>query len=112
MSALTSSPDEVALLRAVLSSPDDDAPRLVYADWCDEYGRPERALMIRRLVAVPSAVFIWNQSARAFRPRLWHDGTAPPKAIRNLKRDAAAACREDWGRLPVERVTVSWMGGI
>ncbi len=62
--------------------------------------------MIRRMVAVPSAVFIWNQSARAFRPRLWHDGAATATAIRNLKRDCATACREAWGRLPVERVTL------
>ena len=28
--------DTDALLRAVLAAPDDDAPRLVYADWLDE----------------------------------------------------------------------------
>src|SRR4051812_4506141 len=98
--------EESALLRAVVTGPTDDAPRLVYADWCDENGRPDRATLIRRMVAVPSAVFVWNQSTRAFRPRFWHDGTAMPKAIRNLKRDASAACREEWGRLPVERVIV------
>jgi uncharacterized protein (TIGR02996 family) len=98
--------DERALLDSIVAAPEDDGPRLVFADWCDDHGRPDRATMIRRLVAVPSAVFIWNQSARAFLPRLWHDGTAPAKAIRNLKRDVAVACREDWGRTPVERVTV------
>jgi uncharacterized protein (TIGR02996 family) len=36
-----------ALLAAVLAEPDDDAPRLVYADWLDENGRPERATFIR-----------------------------------------------------------------
>src|SRR3954452_12765893 len=35
------------LLAAVLTAPDDDAPRLVYADWLDEHGRPERAAFIR-----------------------------------------------------------------
>jgi uncharacterized protein (TIGR02996 family) len=35
------------LLAAVLAAPDDDAPRLVYADWLDEHGRPERAQFIR-----------------------------------------------------------------
>jgi uncharacterized protein (TIGR02996 family) len=98
--------DEAALVRAVVTAPEDDAPRLVFADWCDEHGLPDRATMIRRMVAVPSAVLIWNQSLRAFRPRLWHDGTAAAKAIRNLKRDCSTACREDWGRLPVERLTV------
>ena len=31
-------PDEVSLLRAVCDAPDDDAPRLVYADWLDDTG--------------------------------------------------------------------------
>lgn len=35
------------LLAAVLAAPDDDAPRLIYADWLDEHGRPERATFIR-----------------------------------------------------------------
>jgi|SRR5262245_285412 len=35
------------LLRAVLEAPDDDAPRLVYADWLDEHGDPKRAELIR-----------------------------------------------------------------
>jgi uncharacterized protein (TIGR02996 family) len=39
--------DEAALLAAVCSRPDDDAPRLVYADWLDEHGRPARAALIR-----------------------------------------------------------------
>ena len=35
------------LLRAVIAAPDDDGPRLVYADWFDEQGQPERAEFIR-----------------------------------------------------------------
>lgn len=35
------------LLQAILESPDDDMPRLVYADWLEETGRPERAEFIR-----------------------------------------------------------------
>ena len=35
------------LYRAVLDSPEDDAPRLIYADWLDEHGRPDRAEFIR-----------------------------------------------------------------
>jgi len=35
------------LLRAVLAAPDDDAPRLVFADWLDEVGETERAEFIR-----------------------------------------------------------------
>jgi uncharacterized protein (TIGR02996 family) len=38
---------EQALLTAILANPDDDAPRLIYADWLDENGQPERAEFIR-----------------------------------------------------------------
>jgi uncharacterized protein (TIGR02996 family) len=34
-------------LRAIIDRPDDDLPRLVYADWLDEHGEPERAEYIR-----------------------------------------------------------------
>jgi uncharacterized protein (TIGR02996 family) len=36
-----------AFLHAILEDPDDDTPRLVYADWLDEHGQPERAELIR-----------------------------------------------------------------
>jgi uncharacterized protein (TIGR02996 family) len=36
-----------ALLASILASPDDDLPRLVYADWLDENGDPARAEFIR-----------------------------------------------------------------
>ncbi|HEY1378820.1 MAG TPA: TIGR02996 domain-containing protein, partial [Gemmataceae bacterium] len=40
-------PDADAFLRAVIDNPDDDLPRLVYADWLDEHGDAERAEFIR-----------------------------------------------------------------
>jgi uncharacterized protein (TIGR02996 family) len=39
--------DEEALLRAVCEEPDDDGPRLVYADWLEEHGNAARAEFIR-----------------------------------------------------------------
>lgn len=36
-----------ALYAAVLASPADDLPRLVFADWCDDHGEPDRAEFIR-----------------------------------------------------------------
>lgn len=50
--------DEPALLAAVAARPDDDTPRLVYADWLDDHGRPERAEFIHvqcRLAALSPA---------------------------------------------------------
>lgn len=40
-------PDAAPFLAAIRAAPDDDAPRLIYADWLDEHGQPERAEFIR-----------------------------------------------------------------
>src|SRR5262245_11034376 len=39
--------DADALLAAVLADPESDAPRLVYADWLQEHGDPDRAEFVR-----------------------------------------------------------------
>ncbi|HEY1190340.1 MAG TPA: TIGR02996 domain-containing protein [Gemmata sp.] len=39
--------DERALLNAIIAQPDEDTPRLVYADWLQEHDQPERAEYIR-----------------------------------------------------------------
>jgi uncharacterized protein (TIGR02996 family) len=39
--------DGDALFRAILENPADDMPRLLFADWLSENGRPERAEFIR-----------------------------------------------------------------
>lgn len=36
-----------AFLEAILETPDDDAPRLIFADWLDDAGQPDRAEFIR-----------------------------------------------------------------
>src|SRR5262249_3928589 len=36
-----------AFLQAILEDPEDDTPRLVYADWLEENGQPERGEFIR-----------------------------------------------------------------
>lgn len=36
-----------AFLQAILENPDEDSPRLIYADWLDEHGDPDRAEFIR-----------------------------------------------------------------
>jgi uncharacterized protein (TIGR02996 family) len=45
------SPGHEPFLRAICAAPDDDAPRLVYADWLDEHGHPDRAEFIRKHIA-------------------------------------------------------------
>lgn len=39
--------DREALLAAIKAFPENDAPRLIYADWLDEHGESERAEFIR-----------------------------------------------------------------
>ena len=39
--------DDQALLSAIIADPDDDRPRLVYADWLEEHGQRDRARLIR-----------------------------------------------------------------
>jgi uncharacterized protein (TIGR02996 family) len=39
--------DRAGLLRAVLDAPDDDEPRLVFADWFDDHGQHDRAEFVR-----------------------------------------------------------------
>ena len=42
-----------ALLRAICLNPDDDAPRLIYADWLEENGSESEAEQIRYFVSRP-----------------------------------------------------------
>jgi uncharacterized protein (TIGR02996 family) len=39
--------EQEAFLQAIIEEPDDDTPRLVYADWLDEHGEDDRAEFIR-----------------------------------------------------------------
>jgi uncharacterized protein (TIGR02996 family) len=44
--------DHDALLHAIGEHPEEDTPRLMYADWLDENGQPERADFVRTQVEV------------------------------------------------------------
>src|SRR6478672_4164522 len=72
-----------AFLRAIRAAPDDDLPRLIYADFLDERGNP-RGQFIRMQVELE-------------RPDL------PPRRARELRRDA--------GRLHAE-FRVAWAGDL
>lgn len=48
--------DRAALLSAIRAHPDEDTPRLVYADWLDENGEPDRAKLIREQIAHRGAI--------------------------------------------------------
>src|SRR3954452_6679514 len=42
--------DHDALVRAVCAHPDDDTPRLIYADFIEEHGEADRAAFVRAQV--------------------------------------------------------------
>jgi uncharacterized protein (TIGR02996 family) len=44
--------DSQAILAAILAAPQDDAPRLAYADWLDENGQEDRAEFIRLQIKI------------------------------------------------------------
>lgn len=54
-----------AILQAILVDPDDDLPRLAYADWCEENGQAERAKFIRSgLAGQTHQCLSWSASSR------------------------------------------------
>jgi uncharacterized protein (TIGR02996 family) len=58
-----------AFLRAIFDSPDDDTPRLVYADFLDENGDPERAEFIRVQCELARTPYSSDPSQLAIRER-------------------------------------------
>lgn len=40
-------PDDISLVQTIFAHPDDLTPRLIYADWLEEHGEPERAEFLR-----------------------------------------------------------------
>jgi uncharacterized protein (TIGR02996 family) len=80
------------LHRAVLAAPDDDAPRLVFADWLDEHGEPDRAEFIRLQCAtdrLPPTSRRWQSfNDRAERLlREWRADWAAPTLQRVVRAD-------------------------
>jgi uncharacterized protein (TIGR02996 family) len=91
------------LLRAVLCDPDDDAPRLILADWLDENDQSDRATLIRRMVAMPSYIFYWSR--RWKRPK--HIHAESRRAIRGLLGQVWPMCAMEWEPWPqVEEVVM------
>src|SRR5262245_6320063 len=62
---------DAGFLKAILDSPDDDGPRLVYADWLDEHGESHRAEFIRLQVGL-ARLAPWDP--RRLKPRAREQG--------------------------------------
>jgi uncharacterized protein (TIGR02996 family) len=60
-----------AFQRAIAEKPDDDTPRLIYADWLEENGWPEQAEFIRLDIELAAAGAGEGGSGRRRRDRRW-----------------------------------------
>ena len=120
------SPDEAALLAAVFAVPDDDTPRLVYADWLDEHGTDAdaaRAEFIRLqcdrarngVRGITSREYelmkAWGPLWRAELPEGMRDGLMFRRGFASRVRCSAAALFRAWQSdahvPPVERLEVT-----
>src|SRR5437764_7748083 len=59
--------DRDALLAAIAANPDDDTPRLVFADWLEENGEPHWAGFIRAECGLHRLLDGWAPGAAAYR---------------------------------------------
>ena len=76
-----------AFLEAIFAAPDDDTPRLVYADWLEEHGHPAYAQLIR-LQCEAAHRRLWSDEAN----RLWEEiGRVWPRVS-----EAFSFGRDDW----------------
>jgi uncharacterized protein (TIGR02996 family) len=82
-----------AFLQAICERPDDNAPRLIFADWLDDHGEPERAELIRVQVALA---------------RLPDDAAAVP-ALRRRECDLLAEHEMDWAGPLLDLGAVAWV---
>jgi uncharacterized protein (TIGR02996 family) len=78
---------EQAFLQAICEDPDDDAVRLIYADWLDEHGQPERAEFIRvqiELARLPRWHRRWQECLAHQRHLLVGDASGLPPLLGDI----------------------------
>jgi uncharacterized protein (TIGR02996 family) len=80
------------LLQAIIERPDDDALRLVFADWLEDHGEPERAAFIRVQLELAKAP---EKDERRH-------------GLEEREKELLARHEEEWVR-PVRDCVVSWV---
>lgn len=84
---------EEAFIRAIRETPDDDAPRLIYADWLEEHGQADRAEFIRvqcrysRMLVTQQERSSLRASADRLLERNWQQWVGPLRNIVGPWRD-------------------------
>lgn len=96
-----------ALLAAVLAKPEDDLTRLVYADWCDENGQPERGEFVRVQVEYHRLLTAKDKVGRSlssrYRKRL--------AELEHRERKLIGGCKE-WGEFDYVKAHFEWRRGF
>lgn len=110
--------DEAALLAAIRACPDDDTPRLVYADWCDDNDRPERAAFIRCQIEIARPVAGCKETPSCLasnRPReigRWCPACWPKRGLLRTEDDLYAAVGCDGLPVGIGSPQVTWVRGF
>lgn len=119
-SRLWEHPQVLALLSQAMETPEDDAPRLVLADWLEDHGDPDRAEFVRAQLRLAPGVTLPDTERESLRRRsnrlltrhgggwigpLWTHGPSPLSWHRGLL-SAGLPQRADPAELPG---TLSWI---
>jgi uncharacterized protein (TIGR02996 family) len=126
MTTITADED---FLRAIIDRPEDDAVRLIYADWLEEHAQPERAEFIRVQCALARGVPGLRRTELENRQRLLRERHAAEwaepvrrlaedwefrrgfiEAVRVETRQFIAGADELFRLAPVQRVQLTWAG--
>jgi uncharacterized protein (TIGR02996 family) len=90
--------EQEALLRAIIAEPDDDAPRLVYANWLEEHGDRDRAAFIRvqcELARLPEPHMSWLSKPTAEQQQVERRRAQLERRTRGLLRRHLKEWRQD-----------------
>src|SRR5436305_319054 len=89
-------PDESGFLQALLDDPDDQAARLIFADWLDERGDPRGAFLRVQTALAACVPDLARRTELQTKERDWlgrHEGLLLPGPLRPLCR----TCRYEGG---------------
>ncbi len=90
---------EPSFLADILEHPDDDTPRLVFADWLDDHGEADRAFPIDSLYLKRAIIDAGLLAG------LHEVEPAAPRSLPHPRRRGAGPARGPW-RAGIERVQV------
>jgi uncharacterized protein (TIGR02996 family) len=88
-----------ALLAAICAEPDEDLPRLAFADWCDENDEPDRAALVRTQVELARTP-PWDPTAVRVR---WQNVLEREEKRLSAELPRVDGYHVEWGKPPLRR---------